>query len=189
MQTAQYANAGQPQTVKVFGILHVIFGAYGVLTLPFAILAIFGINPFLAFMPKSPAASAQMEQQAAMQAELLPMTIVGTVIAIVTTAFILTAGILMLRRRRNGLKWSNRYAWTSLAGKAFNVAVTALYTYPMMKEMMSSASGGKSMPGAMEGMMIGSMVFGIVITCVYPILTLVLLNRPKTKAWFAAQPE
>lgn len=183
MQTAQYAGTGQPQTVKVFGILHVIFGAYGVFAILIAIVAMFGINPFLALMPKTPGMTAQMEQQAAMQAEMLPVTIIGTVIAIATTAFILTAGILMLKRRRNGLKWSNRYAWTSLAGKVFNAVVTVLYTYPIMKKSMSG------IPGAMEGVMIGSMVFGIVITCVYPILTLALLNRPKTKEWFAAQPE
>jgi hypothetical protein len=50
----------------------------------------------------------------------------------------------------------------------------------MIKEMTS---------GAMQGVMLGLMIFGIVITCAYPILTLVLLNHPRTKEWFAAQPE
>ncbi len=193
MQAAQYADTGQPQTVKVFGIMHVIFGAYGILTILLAFVAMAGVNPYLALIPKTPAASAQMEQQAEMQTEMLPMTIAATVISVVITAFILTAGILMLKRRRNGLKWSNRYAWTSLAGKAFNAVIAIFYTYPMMEEMMSKSGGGAAMPGAMAGamewVMIGSMVFGILITCIYPILTLVLLNRPKTKEWFAAQPE
>lgn len=188
-QSVEYASTGQPQTVKIFGITHLVLGAYGVLTTILAIAAMVGMNPFLAMMPKSAGASAQMEQQARMQSEMMPMTIVTTGIAIATTAFIITAGILMLKRRRSGLKWSNRYAWTSLFGKVVGVILTIFYTIPMVREM-TAGSGAPGMPaGAMEGVMIGSMVFGFVITCAYPILTLVLLNRPKTKEWFAAQPE
>lgn len=31
--------------------------------------------------------------------------------------------------------------------------------------------------------------FLVSILAIYPVLTLILLNRPKTKEWFAAQPE
>lgn len=188
-QTAEYANVGQPQTVKIFGIMHLVLGAFGVLATIGAILVIFGINPILALIPKNPATTAQMEQQASMQAEMMPMSIVTTLLSIATTVFIIMAGILMLKRRRSGLKWSNRYGWTSLFGKLVNTGVMMIYTFPMMKEMTPSPAGGSAIAGSMQAVMIGSMVFGIVITCVYPILTLVLLNRPKTKEWFAAQPE
>jgi len=186
-QTVEYANVGQPQTVKVFGIMHIVLGAYGVLATVLAIIGMLGINLF-ALMPMTAGTSAQFEQQAAMQSELMPVSIISIIITIATTVFILMGGILMLKRRRSGLRWSNRYAWTSLAGKVFNAGVAILYTIPMMKEM-TSGMGSPGMPGGMEGVMIGSMIFGIVITCLYPILTLVLLNRPTTKAWFAAQPE
>ncbi len=151
-------------------------------------MAMLGFNPFLAMVPKTAAASAQMEQQASMQTEMIPVTIITTLIAIASTAFIITGGILMLKRRRNGLKWSNRYAWTSLLGKAVAAGVAFFYTYPMMKKM-TSGSGSPGMPGAMEGVMIGSMVLGFVLASIYPILTLVLLNRRKVKEWFANQPE
>ncbi len=188
MQTSQYATIGQPQTVKVFGIMHCVLGAYGVLTAIFAIAVIVGFNPFLSFMPKTPGATAQMEQQAAMQAEMMPVTIAATLLGIATTVFILMAGVLMLKRRRSGLKWSNRYAWTSLVGKVANVLVAVFFTYPIMKQSMAGA-GTPGLPGGMEWVMIGSMVFGVVITCAYPILSLILLNRPATKTWFANQPE
>lgn len=187
-QDAEYAHIGQPQAVKIFGILHCVLGVYGVLTVAFAIMAMLGFNPFLAMVPKTAATSAQMTQQASMQTEMIPVNIATTLIAVATTAFIITSGILMLKRRRSGLKWSNRYAWTSLLGKAVAAGVAFFYTYPMMKKI-TSGLGSPGMPGAMEGVMIGSMVFGIVISCVYPILSLVLLNRPKTKEWFANQPE
>lgn len=189
MQGAQYAAIGQPQAVKVFGIMHVVLGAYGVFALLMAIVVMFGFNPILAFMPKTPAAAAQMEQQAAMQAKMMPVSVIATLLTAVITFLILKAGILMLKRRRNGLLWSNRYAWTSLAGKVFNVGVTVFYTYPLTKELMAATPGAAGMPGVMEGVMIGSMIFGVAITCVYPILTLILLNRPATKTWFANQAE
>ncbi len=189
MQAAQYGETGQPQTVKVFGILHVLLGAYGVFGLVIGIIAMAGMNPFLAFMPKTPEAVAQMEQQAAMQKEMLPATIIGTILSLATTFLIIKAGILLLKRRRSGLKWSNRYAWVSLVGKVFGVVVMILYTYPIMQKTMASTSGSAAMPAAMESVMIGSLVVGALIPFLYPVLTLVLLNRPATKEWFASRPE
>jgi hypothetical protein len=189
MQAAQYGETGQPQTVKVFGILHVLLGAYGVFGLILGIFAMAGMNPFLAFMPKTPEAAAQMEQQAAMQKEMMPATVIAIILSVATTYLILRAGILMLKRRRDGLKWSNRYAWVSLVGKVFGAVVAVLYTFPMVQETMASTPGAKTMPAAMESVMIGSMVVGVLIPFLYPILTLVLLNRPATKEWFANRPE
>ena len=188
-QNAEYANIGQPQVVKIFGIMHLVLGAYGVLTALLAILAMIGFNPFLALIPKSSGATAQMNQQAAMQSEMMPVTIVSTIIAIATTVFIIMGGILMLKRRRSGLKWSNRYAWTSLLGKVVTVFATIVYTIPMMREMASSPAGSGMPSGTMETVMIGSAFFGIVLTCLYPVLSLILLNRPKVKEWFASQPD
>lgn len=185
MQAAQYAETGQPQVVKIFGIMHIVLGAYGVFSTILGLIALLGMNPLM----KLAGASAQIEKQAAMQKEMLPMTVIGFILGIATTALILTAGILMLKRRRAGLKWSNRYGWLSLVGKVFGIFGAVFYTYPMMKETMGKTPGAASMPGGMEWIMIGSMVFGLVIACLYPILTLILLNRPKVKDWFAAQPE
>jgi hypothetical protein len=60
---------------------------------------------------------------------------------------------------------------------------------PAANEMFASLPrGAASIPGGIEWIMIGSMLFGLVMTAVYPILTLVLLNSAKTKEWFAHQP-
>ena len=40
-----------------------------------------------------------------------------------------------------------------------------------------------------EMIMIGSMLVTFAVMAAYPILALVLLNRPNTKAWFANRPE
>lgn len=187
-QTAEYANVGQPQTVKIFGIMHVIFAGFGLLSLIWTVILLTAGNPVFLFMPKTPEIAAQIKAQEAMQGQMMSVTVVSGLLTLVIGSIMLVAGIQLLKKRKAGLKWSNRYAWTSLAGKAVNIVLAFAFTMPVMKN--SLASGGGSLPvGAPEAIMIGSIVFGIVLTCLYPILALVLLNRPTTKAWFAAQPE
>jgi hypothetical protein len=105
----------------------------------------------------------------------------------------IVAGVKLLKKRRDALKWSNRYAWTSLAGKVVNLILAFLYTFPMMKEMTermaTGTPGAPAMPVAMSGIMVGSAVLTILVMCTYPVLSLILLNRPRTKEWFAAQPQ
>ncbi len=38
-------------------------------------------------------------------------------------------------------------------------------------------------------LLVASKIAVTLATCAYPVLTLILLNRPNTKAWFAAQAE
>lgn len=184
---------GQPQSVKILGIFHVILAAYGLLTSAFAAYVVIAGNPLLALMPKTPAMAEQAEMQAEMQDKVMPSTVITTVVAIMIAILMLVAGIKLLKKRRDGLKWSNRYAWTSLAGKVVNIILAFVYTFPMMKEMTEKMSHGThgttAMPVAMSSIMVGSTVLTILVMCTYPILTLILLNRPNTKEWFAAQPE
>lgn len=116
-------------------------------------------------------------------------TVLALVMTVLTTVLILIAGIKLLKKRRSGLLWSNRYAWTSLAGKVITLILTFLYTIPAMKEMVVDPALPAAAQSVMRSTMVIGAVVGVVVTCVYPILTLILLNRPKTKQWFAAQPE
>lgn len=189
MQTAQYADLGQPQTVKVFGIMHVIFAAYGLLMSVWTIFALAVGNPFENMFPKTPQMEAQAKAQAAMQEDMMPMTVISTILTVIVAAIMLKAGILLLKKRRAGLAWSNRYAWSSLASKAVNIVLAFIYTFPAMKKMAAVTAGGVMPVGQMEIIMIGSTILTLVVMCAYPILTLVLLNRPKTKEWFANRPD
>lgn len=186
----QQHHLGQPQTVKIFGILHVILAAYGLLTSVFAVYVVVVGNPFLALMPKNPAMAAQAELQAEMQQKIMPASVITTVVTLILAVLLLIAGIKLLKKRKNALKWSNRYAWTSLAGKAVNLVLAFTYTIPMTKEMMAAMSPATpGMPGAVGGVMVVTTILGILVMCTYPILTLTLLNRPNVKEWFAAQPD
>ena len=190
MQAAQYADLGQPQTVKVFGIMHVIFAAFGLLSSVWAVFVIVVGNPFLNLMPQTPEMAAQAKAQAAMEQSMMPMTVISTVLTVIVGVIMLRAGILLLKKRRNGLRWSNRYAWSSLASKVVNIALALIYTMPAMKEMTAMPGATSALPpGQMEMIMIVTMLLTIVAMSAYPILTLILLNRPRTKEWFANRPE
>ncbi len=184
LSSKEYAQLGQPQVVKVFGILHVIFAAFGILSGVWALFVTLFGNPIMKMMAKNPDMKAQVEAQAVIEEQMFSIALVSTFIGLFIACLMMTAGIKLLQKRKNGLKWSNRYAWTSLAGKAFNLVIGLAFTLPMMKEMNTGTAG----VGAMEGVLIGSIIGGVLVTCIYPILTLVLLNRPNTKNWFANQP-
>ncbi len=189
MQVAQHADLGQPQQVKVFGILHVIFAGFGLLSSAWGLLLIAIGNPFMLFLPKTPQMEAQAKVQEAMQAKMMPMTVISTVLTVTVGLIMLRAGILLLKKRRGGLYWSNLYSYVSLAAKAVNLVLAFIYTVPAMKEMTNTmAGGGPTLPGV-EWIMIGSMLLGIVIAAAYPIAALVLLNRPNVKQWFSTRPE
>ena len=188
MQTAQYAQTGQPQAVKIFGIMHVIFAAFGILSSVWAGFIAFIGNPFLNFGLKNPAMAAQTKAQAEMQAQTLPETLIGIALTLIIAALMLTAGIQLLKKRRSGLVWNNRYAWASLAGKIVNIVILFVSTVPAIKKMMSGMGSTAPLPGSFESVMWIGMVIGVLVTCSYPILALVLLNRPNVKSWFAAQP-
>ena len=100
------------------------------------------------------------------------------------------AGIQLLQKRRNGLKWSNTYAWSSLGAKLINLVLAITIMIPAMQEMTQGMLESSKAPAAVSGMMSGFMavgaIGGVVVSCVYPILAIALLNRPATKAWFAS---
>jgi hypothetical protein len=189
MQAAQYADLGQPQTVKVFGIMHVIFAVYGLLMSAWTVFVLAVGNPFENMFPQTPQMEAQAKAQAAMEEGMMPMTVISTVLTLIVAAIMLKAGILLLKKRGSGLGWSNRYAWASLASKVVNIVMTFIYTVPAMKQMAAVTAGGVMPVGQMEMIMIGTMLVTFVLMSSYTILTLILLNRPKTKEWFANRPD
>lgn len=188
-QSANQSQIGEPQTVKIFGVLHLVFGAYGVFSVLSGLVVIFFGNIFMKVFPQTPELAAQAQAQAEMNDKLMPMNIIATLLTIVVTAFIITAGVTLLKKRRSGLKWSNRYAISSIVMKIIVAVLTVTITYPAMKEMMQSQAPGGATSGAMEIGMIGGALIGVLLPVIYPILTLVFLNRPATKDWFANRPE
>ncbi len=181
-------TAPEPAMVKVFGILHLIFAGIGTLATLWGLFIVLVGNPFLKMIPESKQRNAQIQAQLVMEERIMPMTVISSTLALALAVIMVIAGIRLLKKRRSGLKWSNLYASTSLAAKGVNLIMTLLIGIPAMKEMTRSLSAGAgSAESAMSSVMIASAIFGVLITCSYPILTLILLNRPAIKAWFASR--
>jgi hypothetical protein len=185
LSAKDYAHLGQPQTVKVFGIIHLIFGGYGVLMLLWTLVIIFYGNPLLALTGNTP----EMQAQENLQKEMMGYTIVSTAVFALLTVIIIMAGMFLLKGRKRALKYSNWYAWLSIASKIMNVIVSFVYLLPMTREMITTSSSSAGLPASsMEIVMTSSLVGTFILGIIYPILSLILLNRPNVKTWFDNQP-
>ncbi|MGJ8643658.1 MAG: hypothetical protein ACSHX9_09640 [Luteolibacter sp.] len=188
-QAANQSQVGEPQTVKIFGILHLVFAAFGAMGIAWALLTAVTGNPFASFGPQTPEMAAQAEMQAQMQDKLMPMTLIANGIGILVTILMVTAGIKLLKKKKDALKWSNRYAYLSIFAKVVGLVMMFTYMIPVMKEFFDSQNLPGPVSRIMMPVMIGSAFIGLVIGTIYPVLALVLLNRPATKDWFANRPE
>ena len=185
LSAVEYAHLGSPQTVKVFGIMHLIFGGLGAAAAIWALWISFFGNPMIKLMGNTP----QAQMQVALQEKMQGVTIVSTVIMLIVTFLILYSGIALLKNRRNAVTWSNRYAVASIIQKMINIILGLIYTVPLTKEMMASAGAPPGVAaGVMETFAIASTIGGGLISCVYPALALIFLNRPVVKTWFANRP-
>lgn len=180
---------GTPSAVSAFGVLHIVFACFGVLTGVWGLIVAVVGNPFLSLQPAGP----QMQAQIAMQSKVNPMTIANSLMTLAVAVPMIIAGIKLVKKRHDGLKWSNRYALSSLAVKAINLVLTVTILLPAMREMSRTIMGDSHVPAGMSGFMSGAMVggaiIGVVLSAIYPSLSLILLNRPHIKAWFASLPQ
>lgn len=177
----------EPPAVKVFGVLHLVFAGFGLLMAAWGLCIIFVGNPLLKLMPKTGPMAQSMDAQLAMQAKIMPLTLTQTILTILVAVPMIIAGINLLKNRKKGLKWSNYYAYSSLAAKLINLVLMIIFMIPAMNEMNQKLLPKSHGAGSFESVMQASMAFGALLgvlgTCVYPILSLVLLNRPRVKEW------
>jgi hypothetical protein len=164
---------GTPATVTVLAIFHLVFAGIGILSAAWGLMGPYMMNWFSEVAGPSP----EMEAQVAMQKELL------------VAVPMIMAGILMLRKRKNGLKWSNIYAWSSIGAKVITMVLAVTIMTPMMEGLMDRSGGSPAPPGLAEGFMVFGVIIGAVFSCTYPVLSLILLNRQSIKEWFARLPQ
>ena len=176
----------EPAAVRVFGIFHLILAGLGVLM---SLWAFFSnrVNA-LFFNADSP----EMKAQAAYMDQLEWISIMSGVFLAVLSGLLLHSGILLVRSRPDGVKWSHRYAWTSIATKLVSLVVTVVFVLPAMQRMMDDAMGmAPGMPpgaadqftGMMKTMTAVTSVATPLVSCIYPALALFFLSRPQVKEW------
>jgi len=176
-------QARKPALLQVFGILHLLAAGYGIITGLWGAYVLFVGDPTLPYAPDH-AIEAQQNMVNAMQ----PMTAINLVVTVVLVALVIVAGIKLLRARKNAVKASNRYAIASIVGKVAGGVLLFIYSVPAQRqfieeqfELMGDVPAG--IKTGMDEMMIVGPIMGIVFTCLYPILSLILLNRRPVKNW------
>lgn len=143
-------------------------------------------NPFLKFVPAGP----QRDIQVKMMKAIEPMTYVNAGITLAITLLITIAGVKLLKGAKNAVKASNLYAIFSLLGKVVGAVLLFTYMMPAQRAVIEEQLGSLGdLPGNTEAIMEGSMiaggVIGILFSCIYPTLCLILLNRRSVKEWLA----
>ena len=186
------ALIGVPPAVNALGVMHLVFAGLGLVSALSGLVIAFMGNPFLTMTATHPELAGQMEAQMTMQEKIKPMTITSSILSLLVAIPMIIAGIALVKKRKSGLKWSNTYAWSSLGAKLINLILAITIMVPAMQEMARGMFAKTPVPagvtGIMSGFMAGGAIGGVVVSAVYPIVTLVLLNRPATKAGFASLP-
>jgi hypothetical protein len=145
-----------PSSVKVFGILNIVFGSFGLVTSPLGLLSLdqsiqifqnFGASPLVIGWVR-------------LSAWLSPLM----------ALILLTLGIGLLMKKPWGRSGSVIYAFVSIAIGILSMVVI----------VGAFSSGLESSDPAAIGGMIGGVVGGLV-GLIYPILTIIFLNKPNVK--------
>lgn len=184
----------EPGAIKVFGVLHLVIAGYGLLMGIISLVStVFfqGLSKNLA-TPRGVAGPSGAEQEMAMMSymnELKTYTYASLAFSFALAVMLIIAGIGLLKGREKGRVMSIRYAWASLAAKLIGIVMTVAIVMPATKRMTDTLYQG--MPGGMANTMGSvmqySQLFGILITCTYPIIVLVVMKGQKIKEYMAAR--
>jgi hypothetical protein len=161
-----------------------IFGGMGILFGIWSMLSVFFTSAMSgAGMPPGPRRDSMMEVQQKYMTEVGWVSVMTGAFMLILAALLLISGPKLWKKKAAGLRWSNRYAWTSIATKLVSLVVGLMVVMPASHRMTEALV--KDMPGssdAMAGMMSVSSSLGVllgpIVGLVYPILALVMLNRP-----------
>lgn len=178
----------EPSAIRVFGILHLVLAGIGLL---FGVLSLFTNQMNSMFInSRSPGYEAQLRYTE----EVEWVSILTGVFIMMLAGLLTVAGIKLVRSQPDGVAWSHRYAWTSIATKLISLVITVAVLLPAMHRMIGGLMPPPSgMPPAsaaafsnmMQTVMSVSVVAGPILSCIYPGLALFFLSRPQVKEWVA----
>lgn len=184
----------EPGSIKVFGIMHLVVSAYGILMGVIGLVGTMffqGMSKGLASgsMPGGPSSSEQETAMMQYMNELKPFTYVSLAFSFFLAAMLIIAGIGLLKSRNSGRLLSIRYAWLSIITKLITLVYTFTHVIPATKRMTETLYQG--MPGAMSNTMGSvmqySQVFSILITFTYPVVVLFMMKSEKVRQYLAGR--
>lgn len=196
--SAAVAPTREPKAIKVFGILHLVFGF---LTLPVLILSfvfIFLAESIFGLLAEVSAEAPDSEESVEMMnllgstfADQMGYYVVSLIISLVLTVLLLRAGFALVKRRKGAVAKSVLWSWAVIAYVVISVPVSFFYlgqsqreTTRRIEELSGSPASSSSGAGGIAEQ-VGTSVLGAIFYLIYPVLVLVLLNRPQVRDYLS----
>jgi len=152
-----------PLSVKVFGILNLVFAVWGLLGLGISVAMMVASRS--GFFPSNPAYEA-MDDSVVLAVYTYVMTAVGFVAVVVLAA----AGVGLLKGQNFGRVLSIGYAVYAIVSGVLGMLVNGLFLFPAMFNQ------GNASTATITGAVVGTVIGGL-IGLIYPVLLLVFMTR------------
>ncbi len=197
----------EPKSIKVFGVLNIVFGSLGAVFALMGIVVLIFLDPLLELLigvieqnvPARPGPAAGdpavvFEAMRTMMNEMMLANWINYFGAALLAVLILVSGAKLLKRRRDAVGAANLYAWTSLGFKLLGVllyltvihgALMDYYDTTMSVSGRAMPAGGAAMLRFQKVMAVLSSLTGYALAAVYPVLVLVFLNKPAVRDFLA----
>ncbi|WP_411846539.1 hypothetical protein AAFN60_02695 [Roseibacillus persicicus] len=178
----------EPAPIKVFGILHLVFGGIGI----FGVLMSGGQLLFREAMMKASSAGdpAMAEIQRRLYESTFMTTIIGLAITLVVTVMIMRAGLKLVKKKRDAVSASTLYSYVSIGAKILTIILTMTMTLPAMNavldELASKGPGSSQAATMLSTMKVTMALSGIgtpLLMSIYPVLCLVLLKKKPVQSY------
>lgn len=155
---------------RFFGIGHIILAALGIITSIGLAIVLIQTSQVQAEFEKNLHGSGD-PATASLFATILRYGVLTTLVTLISAIPLLIGGILLLRRRPSAVIWSNLYAIFSITSK-IGMTAYVLTHFPFTSASLISLEK------------ISDLVFSAALFT-YPVLSLILLNRPAFRRWLA----
>ena len=169
-------SGARPVSVKVFGILNLVFAVMGICGVGAA-----GMMFIADFIPQDPNfPNPTLELMKNDQGYRMFM-MVSMSLALVFTIVLAIGGVGLLQWRRLGRTASIVYGWYAIISVIVSGIVNYFYIYGPLLEQMNQANGAQATQQQVVAIITTvSGLFGFVFALIYPALLLVFMNRRKT---------
>lgn len=171
-------TGAMPVTGIVFGVLHIVFGLFGICGT--------AISSLMFFMPIDPAMARQNPVLKLMQDSPFYRTFnqVALIIGLIATLVLIVAGVGLLMQRPFGRQLSIGYGIYGIIAVILGTIVNVLFVFPALLENYQALPPGPEKAGAIGGIIGG--VVGLILGLIYPALTLYFMYTPKMIAAYRA---
>lgn len=176
----------KPSVIQTLGVVNIVLAGLGIL----------GALAGVVTIPLTSRANPAMAE--AYTGGVLIAAIAFPLVGLVTKGMMLFSGIGLVRGQVYGRSLGIAWAWASMVYGLIFAAVNGLYISPVVmkasfqnaQQQQGSTQAAAQVMQVIESVtMVMTLVMGLAMALVYQITFLVLMNRPKVKAYFAVGPD